>query len=77
VKSTLFRLEIAATEEILKHVMPVLVLDDGLIFIHEALTGLLILWDPSDPLFDHFITFFEDRPLDLIGVYTGSLLSLQ
>ncbi|RCV10302.1 hypothetical protein SETIT_2G101700v2 [Setaria italica] len=76
-KYTLRTRVIAPTGDNLKHVIPILVLNDGRIVIHAAPTGVLIIWNKSDPRVNNFVTLVEGRPLDSVGVYTGSLLSLQ
>ncbi|CAL5089715.1 unnamed protein product [Urochloa decumbens] len=71
-KYTLQTQVIAPIADNLDHVRPVLVLDDGRLVIHEAQVGVLIIWDPRTN------SFVELRRLiDSVGVFTGSLLSIQ
>jgi hypothetical protein len=68
------QLIVSVADNLLSHVKPVLVLDDGRLVIYAAPAGILVIWDPRSNLFAHVL---ETRVLDSVGIYTGSLLSLQ
>ncbi|PUZ68927.1 hypothetical protein GQ55_2G067900 [Panicum hallii var. hallii] len=63
------QLIVSVADNLLSHVKPVLVLDDG-----SAGRDSGHIWDPRSNLFAHVV---ETRVLDSVGIYTGSLLSLQ
>uniref|UniRef100_A0A0A9A2C6 F-box domain-containing protein n=1 Tax=Arundo donax TaxID=35708 RepID=A0A0A9A2C6_ARUDO len=56
-----------------RRIKALLVLDGGRLVIHLAWTGLLLIYDPRM----NSLAEVGMRPLDAVGMYTGSLLSLQ
>ena len=69
------QLVVTAANTFLNYLKTVLVLDDGRLVIYDARAGHLVIGDPRS---SYFAPVMETaRPLDSLGIYTGSLLSLQ